>query len=131
MAAGGDQQGVAVGLTLGDETRAEHAGGARLVLDDDRLTQALRHLLPDQACHQVDAAAGREADHDANRVSGKVLGRDRRRAGRNDQSNQRAKPPQQRTHAYPSLQRGVAVDERREPLILLPPSSQQPFDRDP
>jgi hypothetical protein len=46
------------------------AGGAGIVLDHHRGVQPLGELLPDQAGEHVGEAAGRESDHDADRLVG-------------------------------------------------------------
>src|ERR1700681_3984765 len=58
MSARRDQQRVSVGIALGGHRGPDGAGRARLVLDDDRLPQALGHLLPDIPPPMVPAAPG-------------------------------------------------------------------------
>ena len=53
-----EQQGVAVGLGLRDDTGAEVAAGPRSVVDDDRLSERLAERLGDQAGDEVGRAAG-------------------------------------------------------------------------
>ena len=65
-----EQERVAVRLGLGDEIGADGAGGTRLVLDDDRLPQALLQLLADQPSQNVGEAAGRKAHEDRIGLSG-------------------------------------------------------------
>ena len=56
------QQGVAVGLGLGDHLRRNDASGPAAVLDDHLLAELLTELGGDQAPDDVVAAAGRERD---------------------------------------------------------------------
>ncbi|MNT59952.1 hypothetical protein D3C72_1975030 [compost metagenome] len=63
-AAGGQQQGVAVGCGLGRLGRAQGAARAGLVVHHQLLAQVGRHALGDHAGHQVGRAAGWEGhDH--------------------------------------------------------------------
>src|SRR5262249_27262420 len=94
-------QRVAVRLAFRDEVGADRAGGARLVLDDDGLAEPLAHLLPDQPRHEIDAAARRKADDDADGMGGILLCRRGLRAERSKQKSEPARPPQPGTHAYP------------------------------
>jgi hypothetical protein len=56
-----EQQRVAVGCGLLDVLRADETGGPRLVLDDDRLAEELRHLVRDDAADEVRRPAGGNA----------------------------------------------------------------------
>ena len=80
-----DQQRVAVRSGLGDVLGGDDGAGARLVLDQHRLAQPLAQLLADQAREDVVAAAGPEADDDADRLGRiaprRVALRQRRHAG--------------------------------------------------
>src|SRR5258708_3896810 len=69
--AGAHEQRVAVGGGLGDIFGGDDALRTGLVLDDDRLAQSFGHLGRDHAHDDVVAAAGREADDDADRLVGK------------------------------------------------------------
>ena len=66
-AAGREQDGVAVGLRLGDEVGADASIAAGPVVDDDRLPQALMHAGRELARDDIGAAARRERQHDMNR----------------------------------------------------------------
>ncbi|MNC87930.1 hypothetical protein D3C83_37070 [compost metagenome] len=48
----------------------DRAPGAAAVVDDHLLAHQLRPLLPDQPPEQVGAAAGRERDHETDRLGG-------------------------------------------------------------
>jgi hypothetical protein len=66
----------AVGRLLGGVVGGDHAGGAGPVLHDDLRLPHLAELLADHAGQDVGAAAGRKADHDANRPARQGLGLD-------------------------------------------------------
>jgi len=66
----GHQQGVTVGRRFRDGARGDHRTGARPVLDEDRLSERRSHRLTQQPRHDVDAAAGRIADKDADWMVG-------------------------------------------------------------
>ena len=68
------QQGVAVGLRLGDAVGAERAAGPGDILDDDLLPQHRAHRLRHQARDRVGRPAGREGNHDRDDLGGVVLG---------------------------------------------------------
>jgi hypothetical protein len=68
------QDRVSVGLGLGDIFGTDIAGGARLVLDDELLTEPLRQMLPGKSRHNVRRAAGGERDDQANRPGRISLG---------------------------------------------------------
>ncbi|KAG0770776.1 hypothetical protein G6F22_017102 [Rhizopus arrhizus] len=72
------QQGVAVGLRLGDLVRADVAGGARAVLDDHRLAQRARQFLRQHAADHVGRASGRIRDDQADGLVRVRVGRQRR-----------------------------------------------------
>ena len=63
MGEGADQQGVAVRHGLGHRLIADHAAGARPVLDHDRLAQRLLQLGRDEARRGVGTAARRVRHH--------------------------------------------------------------------
>jgi hypothetical protein len=69
--------GVAVRRRLGGVAGADHAAGAAAILDHDLLAERVRKLLPDDAAHRVDAAAGR-IGHDQRDRSGRIILRRRR-----------------------------------------------------
>ena len=73
MAGRRDEKRISVRCAAGDFGRANGAGGARLVLDDDGLAEVLRHCLTNDARRRVHAAARRETDHDPDRFRRKVL----------------------------------------------------------
>ena len=72
-AVGLHQQRVAVGLGLGNVGRAHVAAGAWPVVDDDRLPQLLRQLLPQHAGNRVVGAAGRLRHDDGDWLGRKAL----------------------------------------------------------
>src|SRR5262245_41092067 len=88
-----EQERIAVGLGLGHELGADIAGGAGTILDHEGLTPSVAESLAVEARHQVDAAAWRKADQNANR-SGRVaffrLRRDARRCEGKERENKRA-----------------------------------------
>ncbi len=97
---GGEEDGVAVGLRLGDEVGADRAVGAGLVLDQHRLRQRVLQLVGEQPADEIGRAAGREGDHHADRAGGEVLGwcggRDRGRkkcGGSNGKACEHGIPP--------------------------------------
>jgi hypothetical protein len=63
-----DEEGVAIGLALRHHGRAQAGRAAGLVLDHDRLAQALGGALGGRAGHQVVGAAGRERHDEADRL---------------------------------------------------------------
>src|SRR5258705_8640163 len=63
------QKRVAVELGLGHELSANVPGGARTILDDEGLTQGVGETLAVEPRHEVDAAAGRKANHNADRLA--------------------------------------------------------------
>ena len=67
-AAGGEQQGVAIGARLGGLGRADGAARARAVVNHQRLAQLLRHLLRHHAGDQIGGTAGRKRHDDADRA---------------------------------------------------------------
>ena len=69
----GEEQRGAVGLRLRHVVGADRAVGAGLVLDDDGLAEDVLDLVGDQAADEIGRAAGREGDHDVDRLVGKVL----------------------------------------------------------
>ena len=62
LAGSHDAERVAVLVGAGDGFIAQHAAGARPVLDHDRLTEPFLHRLRDDATHDVAAAAGSERE---------------------------------------------------------------------
>jgi hypothetical protein len=48
--------------------------GARLIVDDDRLSELHSELLRDCACHDIDAAAGGKRHNESNRPHGVLSG---------------------------------------------------------
>ena len=72
------QQRAAVARLLGDVVGRQHAGHAGLVLDDDLLVPHLRELDRQHARQRIGAAAGREADDDADRAARPDLREDAR-----------------------------------------------------
>ncbi len=92
------QERIAVRLRLVDELGADIAGGARAVLDDDRVPPLAREPLGHDAWHDVGRAAGRERHDDLDRARRIILRAGRRR--RRERSDQRcyreeasSKPP--------------------------------------
>jgi hypothetical protein len=61
------QERIAIWRRAHDGLGADVAAAARPVLDDERLAKSLRELLTDQSCHDVECAAGCEADDQAHR----------------------------------------------------------------
>ena len=72
------QQGVAIGRRFGDKALADHAAGARPVLDDELLPEELAHLGRHLPRHEVVAASRSDRDDDAHRLRRIAL---RKRAG--------------------------------------------------
>ncbi len=68
------QEGVAVRRLVLQVLGADHAGRARLVVEDDRLTEDLGRALDDDARRDVGGPARRIGDDDAQRLAGPVLG---------------------------------------------------------
>ena len=66
------QDGVAVGVGLGDAGGAQGTAGAADILDDHLLAQGLGHRLGDQAADRVGGAAGGERDDHGDRPLGIV-----------------------------------------------------------
>jgi hypothetical protein len=64
---GGEQQRVTVGRRRHDDLGADIAAGARQVLGDEGLSEAVGQPLPDQPRAYVDAAAGGKARDDLHR----------------------------------------------------------------
>ncbi|MNS82909.1 hypothetical protein D3C72_1166690 [compost metagenome] len=65
-----DADRVAIGRCLGHHIRADHAGRARAVLDDDRLAQALAHVVGERAGDDVGGAARGEWQDEGDRAVG-------------------------------------------------------------
>jgi hypothetical protein len=65
-----EQEGVTVGVRLGDDIRTDRAAGAAHVLDDDRLAEGFRQALREEARQHVGRAAGREGDDHPDRARG-------------------------------------------------------------
>ncbi len=68
-----DLERVAVGGRLGDARAARHAGGGPDILDDDGLAEQFAHALRLDAGAHVDAAAGRERNHQGHGAGRKIL----------------------------------------------------------
>jgi hypothetical protein len=68
--AGGEQDGVAVRLRVGDIAHADIAAGAAAVLDDEGLARRLAQRRGDDAANEVRRAAGRVGDDDLHRPVG-------------------------------------------------------------
>ena len=83
-----DQQGVAVGWTLGHHLDADGAARAGPILDDDRLAPCLRQLLRHRSRNDVGRAARSEWIDDAHRLGGKLLRQSRRNADGQRHANQ-------------------------------------------
>ena len=66
------QQRVAIGWRLRDSARCEHRARSRAVLDDDRLAKRRLHRLLQQPRHDIDAATGRVADENVDRLARKI-----------------------------------------------------------
>ena len=64
-----DDQRITVGRLARDIFDRKSSAGAGLVLDDHRLPDIFRQLLSDESREQVVAAAGAEADDDADRLA--------------------------------------------------------------
>jgi hypothetical protein len=71
---GADDEGVAVGLGLGDRVGRDIAAGAGLVLDDELLTEFFRQFCRDHPRQDVGGAAGRERHHEFHRPGRPVRG---------------------------------------------------------
>ena len=67
------QDGVSVRRSLRDRIGAERAAGAGAVVHHDGLLERLGHLGREDARHRIDAAAGRERHHEADRLVRIVL----------------------------------------------------------
>jgi hypothetical protein len=71
---GAEDQRVAVRFGARDAQGADHAGGARLVVDHDRLPQCPAEALAEQAAIDVGRPAGREGHDQAHGLRGPGLG---------------------------------------------------------
>ena len=69
----GEEQGVAVGVRLGDVFGRDRAVRARPVLDDDGLSEQSSEPLGEEARDEIGGAAGGEGDHELDRPVGIVL----------------------------------------------------------
>lgn len=67
------EQGVAIGRRLRDERRADHAGSAGPVVDDDLLAPQARQAIGEQPPDDVVSGAGGEGDDVADRLDRVVL----------------------------------------------------------
>jgi hypothetical protein len=85
-----DEQRVAVGRALRRRVRADHRAGAGLVLDDDRLPEPRRELLPERARDDVDPAARRERHDEAQRLRRVGLRRGWQRGGKQRRDGEEA-----------------------------------------
>jgi hypothetical protein len=85
---------VAVGCRGRDPAAADHAACAADVLDHQRLSERLAHLLGDDACHHVARAAGRERHDDVDRAIGVVLRLQGSEPGRMRSGCRQSRPPQ-------------------------------------
>ena len=63
------RKGVAIRGRGSDRRRADRAGRAALVLDDDVLTELLRQRHSQNACHLIDRATGRKHRHELDRLA--------------------------------------------------------------
>jgi hypothetical protein len=88
MRAGNDQERVTVRLAARHGLGGKAAGDAGLGLDDDRLAEPLRHLVPQESRDDVHVPARREAMQELDRAIGVLLRR--RRAGEHGQQCERA-----------------------------------------
>ncbi len=79
---GGECDRVAVGGRLGHRVERDHRGGARPVLDDDRLADAFGDVLADRTRIRIGGTAGRKSDEDPDRLRRPGL----RECGRNVQT---------------------------------------------
>ena len=70
-----EQQRVSIGVGLGDDGAADGAAGARPVVDHDRLAEAVRHLLADDAAEEIGRSTRRERHDQRHGRDGIVLGR--------------------------------------------------------
>ena len=68
------QQRVSIGVGLGDGSAAGGAAGARPVVDHDRLAEAVRQLLTDDAAEEIGRSTRRERHDQRNGSYGIVLG---------------------------------------------------------
>ena len=73
VARGAHVEGVTVGRRPGDGVHADDAVGAAAVVHDHLLSQILGHFLRDDASDEVDAAARKRADDEADRLGGERL----------------------------------------------------------
>jgi len=94
-----------VGLGAGDLLAGDDAAGTAAVFHHDGLAEQRAHLVGEQPRHRVDAAAGREADHQPHRAI--VL-----RGGRNGGEQKQAAKDANRV-CYPSHRRALPLTAGR------------------
>ena len=96
MAGRDHQRGVAVLRTFRDDVARDGAAGAGLVLDDDALAEHLGQRIGDHARRNIGAAAGAEADHDADRPRRPLL----RSSGESREAGERHRRHRKRFHKF-------------------------------
>src|SRR6185503_19720618 len=120
----GDQERVAVGGTLRDELRGDARPRTGLVLHHHRLAERAAERLLEGARHEIRGAAGREADHHAQRP-GRIGLRECLR------SEQKQKPFHQALHQYRTMWKKIGAEKHTEssrssmppcPSIMVPQS---------
>src|SRR5687768_16037826 len=94
--AGHDER-IAIGRAFRRRIRADHAAGARTILDDERLTEAIGELRADEASQRVRAAAGGEGGDYADGFGGPGLG--------GGWGGREKKRDQKRSRVFPGLPR--------------------------
>ena len=101
------QQRVAVGRCLVDDLRADIAGRARVVLDDDRLAPFAREPIRHDARHGIGGPAGRERHDDLHGVIGigLRLRLHRRRGNQRDGRHRRIEKSPLGQNAHPGILR--------------------------
>ena len=104
------EQRVAVGIGFGGDLRADVAGGAGPVLDDDGLSPFARQPVADHARHDVGGAAGRERHDDLDRAGGIILrgNRRRRQCRQREREAQEPSSPRPRPHRRTSTHHHVS-----------------------
>src|SRR5688572_1851878 len=108
MAGRGEEQGVAVGRSLGHEIRADHAARARLVLHHHGLAEQWREGLTDHARHRVGAAPGRETDDQADGAI-RIGLRTRRAANEKDEKEKKSHPSAMLFSSTPTLSISIST----------------------
>ena len=122
------QEGVAVGRRAHDRFGGQVAARARPVLDEERLPEPFRQRLREQAPRDVDPAAGRESDDDADRPCriGLRPGDAGQRGQGGGSARQAQKPAARKFHDGSPEMGGVEADRCRQANSKVPASPRSP-----